>query len=293
MISNMISPEGVSPHEGINPEQKDFVPTSSIHIELIRHGESRYEAFKGEMRGEDTRNYAPDLTEIGISTMKNVGDALAEKIDSQNDDVYILTSPEIRAVGSAKIIEEKLRENGLDVVRNDPFKKLGEATVKGDRKELLKLVPLSYLEKYPIPEETKSESIEARKKIANPNLDYAETWRNYAGKDEFKKIEAPHQVSERLRNLFRVAERVKKNIDAKNIQKRQFVIVVSHNMIADPLIEGLFGEGLKRGRSAGLQNGETISCDFHKENDTITITFRGQQKTITPAEFEQVIEQYE
>lgn len=280
--------------EAPKAESQEGVPSSYVHIELMRHGESNYDAWKAEMRGETPSQYSPDLTPKGVETINTAADSLIHKIKPETDDVFLLTSPEIRAIGSAKLLQGNFEEHHIPIAGNDPFEELGEAGIEGDRKELLKLVPLNYLESksYLVPEDARTRAMETRHKLPNPNLDYGETFRQYAGKGDLEKIESPRSVAERLKELLKDADLSRRGMHNTQSKRRQFVIVMTHNIFIDPIIETLFGEGLKKGKAAGVRNGESVSCDFAREGDAITFSFRGQERQVTLGELENLLNRY-
>lgn len=91
--------------------------SEKISINFLRHGETEYVEDKKRDAQEDMSSPELDLTELGIQQVKETAQKLAEQIDSKNEDVFLISSPNWRAQGSEKIIEEELIKNGINIIK--------------------------------------------------------------------------------------------------------------------------------------------------------------------------------
>jgi broad specificity phosphatase PhoE len=131
----MVSPEG-------SIENKENFRHPDLIIDFIRHGKKEYgkvfkdkileigqdiESFKLMPRIDDSildpkEQLEGRVTIEGINGLKRTSKRLAEIIDKENEIVGIMSGPRTRHIQSAKIIEEELLDNKIDVVRPDNIK---------------------------------------------------------------------------------------------------------------------------------------------------------------------------
>lgn len=130
-------------------EQREVVSAPDVIIDFIRHGKTIYgNAFKDVIRAigqdPDTFKQMPDvsndiigereqiegmITKEGQEELRDATRKLAKMIDSQNEIVAVVTGTRTRHVQSAVVIEEELKNQGIDVVKVRDHKNLVD--VKG------------------------------------------------------------------------------------------------------------------------------------------------------------------
>ncbi len=92
----------------IESTEKEPVPFATIFI--VRHGDTEY---KEEFSDPGSEN---DLTEKGKMQIQDLAERINNEIQEQ-DKVYIMMSPRVRAQNSAQIIEDALNQHGHEVIR--------------------------------------------------------------------------------------------------------------------------------------------------------------------------------
>lgn len=85
-----------------NPEQLHYVELEKLSdqvlgkITVFRHGQAKYE------------DSYPDLTDLGIERVQQLGGELKSKIDREREDVLLASSPRHRAVASRDFVGERI-----------------------------------------------------------------------------------------------------------------------------------------------------------------------------------------
>lgn len=130
-------------------ESKEKPPRPDLIIDFIRHGKTVYgEALKSKLseigQNPDTFKQMPGvedsvkepreqlegkITPEGEIELREAAKKLAEMIDRQNEIVAIMTGTRTRHTQSATIIEDELRNQGVDIVKTKEHE--GLADVKG------------------------------------------------------------------------------------------------------------------------------------------------------------------
>jgi len=108
-----------------NIEQE--IPPEMVTIDVVRHGETAYKelndphfVFDPTQEGFELTSDYLDLTKEGIKNIKESAEELAKRIDSNNEIVLIVSSPNYRARSSALLIDSVLKEHNIQLLTEQP-----------------------------------------------------------------------------------------------------------------------------------------------------------------------------
>lgn len=105
-------------------ENIDSAPIVPI-IDIVRHGETDYkELSEGFVLPVDDPEFALDAEHLdlnaqGIKNIRDTGRTLSEVIDREREIVLIISSPQQRAISTALVMEDELRNSGISMINSE------------------------------------------------------------------------------------------------------------------------------------------------------------------------------
>lgn len=119
--------------EGLPPEKTQ---KTEVRVDFVRHGETNYTENNYEKDKVNLVKIPMDLTEAGIQQIYRVGTEIADGIDPQKEVVILWSSPAWRAQGSESIIENILKERGIEIYRKSKIKSMSPLNKHSDNPEV-------------------------------------------------------------------------------------------------------------------------------------------------------------
>jgi broad specificity phosphatase PhoE len=216
---------------------------SKIKADFVRHGKPEYlqeEITSGKVEGS--------LTEEGKNDLREAISKLAETI-SKEELVVVVSSPKKRAVESAEIAFDILKEKGINV-----FSEL--------RKE------------------DSLKDVEMSSEFINDLDGFQESWMEYwiQQKDLSQGTEKPEEVEKRALRVIAYLNRLAK---LDNLKQKLHFILFGHEEGVRDLLEEAYEIGTKKGESPTYA--EEVRLDFFDvgEKDTrIKVFYRGNEKIL-------------
>lgn len=263
--------------------EKEPAQEKDIVVTVMRHGESEYKDFQNVLKSGIARDKSllPDLSEKGVENISRRAHELLDGIDKENEIVIIWTSPELRAIGTSKIIEDVLRENGVMVIKNSEISSLAEAHATPVGK--MKLAPQKihkYFDLSGLTEDQAKEIEEAKATMENPDIPFGEAWRSYAGTEKFEDVETKEASKKRFNRVINGLFLLKKIMKPKDPTKRLRFVCIVHEDLPDELLESAFEKGLINHK--GLGNGESIELTIKssKDRDLVNAEHQGETREL-------------
>lgn len=245
---------------------------SSLHIDIFRHGQAKYE------QGEVEIKEADDLTKEGIREVKISAEKLADFI-RPDEEVEIWSSPRGRTLQTAKIIAETLEQKGIHLRKKGNAEDLGIKVFD----QLGEIKNFSWKLFNPLvvggEVELDGKKFIIDKNLTNPRgIDY----QKYFTEDGIKNI-TPEARAELPADYIKEIEGFEKFIDAtkrmikplsrlKKIKDKSYrIIIVTHDALTSFAVS-IFSTG-ERG---GLDPGEFLSLE--RKDDKIVVEQMGELK---------------
>lgn len=236
--------EGLS--NGQDIEQKEGPREIIGKITVIRHGDTQY-----------TGVY-PDLTEIGIEQVNDQSQSLASEIDSNKEEVILVSSPSPRTKGSMDLVKEKL---GLAKQRTN--------IVHGIRGIDVKDMP---------------KAMEIINEVMADGFDITKIDRAYATDSRFEEMsdvwEAPSNVEKRALRSLEYAIRGLLKAREINEDKLPHIVVTSHFEIVDLLLAKVFSREPGDFPPGSRVDLALFEGEANSKQVKIDVTFRGQTRKV-------------
>ncbi len=259
-------------------ESKEKLPQPYATVYLVRHGRTPY----GEERNSpEVVTY--DLTEEGAESLRTVARQINNEIEP-NDNVYVISSPRVRAENSADVLTQELEVLGHNVeslegaknsVRN--WKLYRDKEDKENTQERRDIYDRRGDGSNPEAEAAYKKDIDVafgQVLEAGPNL-YLEWLKDEKipfaeNAEEYKK-----KIRVFLRRLAEIArKRAKESIANKGSAPNEKVIITTHGEWLDSMLKVFFNKDIASLRD-GVQRGEAAKMEVFP--DSVRFSYKGEE----------------
>ena len=242
------SPEGKA--------EKEKIP-DHILVFRVRHGDTEY---KEQLQGiEDEREM--DLTDKGMEQVEAVAMRIADRLDKDNDIVWVISSPIKRTKDSAAIIREYLRANDFDIWE-DHLKREDQESIRSS----------DILDEQGNPMERGSEEyvagfqrlVEKINELKPEDMDLSQYY--FLNSEKLSESETFKDVQGRASNQLKKLGRIARWIQPK-VKKRIVVIQLEHGETMDELMEKGSDGKMTVKKNTGAKNAEVVELTMPTSNN--------------------------
>lgn len=227
--------------ENIETERK---PISRVFI--IRHGKSGYKEYQG-LAPEEVED---DLLPKGREQIEELSNSLTLDLDKDSH-VRIITSPAIRALGSAKILNDNLLKSGFEVDfdQNNPSESFGSTKIYGSVAEIIGGLYKEHGDQL--------------------SKDWFQLWKT--GRFDESKIESFNALLKRVRESFVKGIKILRKSDSTHRDLSQ-TILITHGEVIEALFKAFDLGDPNNGQEIG--NGEKVEIQVFPNE--VVISHNGQ-----------------
>lgn len=255
-------------------ESKEKLLWRNIRVFRVRHGNTPYNE---QLKGIPSDDMI-DLTEQGIKEIESASENISQKLNKDEDIVYLAHSPRKRTRDSAQIIKKYLTDKGF-TVWEDPKERHVQNRIRSTDILDAEFKSISHDESAYAP--AFRELLAEMKESVPLGTTPAEYWRQ-GGIGVLETKESVEQRSkDQLAFLMRIAHTIQPKID-----KHIAVVEVEHEETLDELISHATNGGVSAEKGNGPATGEVFELIIPTDSDEIEINSLSRNIHANPVHFD-------